>query len=249
MTPRTRATASWAATAGLVLALVAVVPGPSDAPARPASAEAYAPVAPAAAVHRGLKTNLDIARGWIEEKDFGSAAATAQALAVLAELHGYQSPAGAWRAYTAALRDACLRLAAAARAKDRPACLKCLQECDQLLADLAKGPPPGEKGGDGLLVFGANRVWMMLLDWAYADARTARSAKELESLAYLLAEEAQAVALQRPAPQWRQAAQGVRDAALAAVKKAQADDLPGARVALKKAYESCTACHEGFRRP
>jgi hypothetical protein len=232
-----------------LLALGVLWATPAHEAASQAQPDPYVPVAPPAAVHAGLASNLKIAADWLSQKDFGSTGKTAGALAVLAQLHGHQSADADWRARTTALRDACNRLAAAARARDRGACDRAMQDCEKALADLATGPPPGDKGKDGLTPFGGNAVWMALLDWAYADAKTARTAKEMEGLAFLLAEEANAVARQRATPGWREAAHGVRDAALAAAQKAGANDLPGARVALKKAYESCTACHEALRRP
>jgi hypothetical protein len=239
MTPRV-----WRGSVGLALALL------GTAPAAQQPAEGFASVAPPSAIHAALQANLKIARNWLDQNDLGSTAQTAQALAVLAQLYGHQSADAGWRARTTALRDGCQRLAGAAGRKDAAACATALQDCDRLLADLAKGPPPGEKGKDAnFQPFGSNKAWMSLLDWAYADAKSAKTAREVEGLAYLLAEETNAVGHLRPAPQWRQAAHGARDAALLAAKKARADDLPGARAALKKAYESCTACHEGFRRP
>ena len=154
-----------------------------------------------------------------------------------------------WRERVAALRDAAARLAAGIRKKDAAGCAEGCRECDQVLTDLAKIPPPGAKAAEAnFRAFGSNRTWMVLMDSAYADAKIARSTKEMENLAYALAEEANVVYFLRADPRWRQKSLEVRDAALVVAERARANDLDSVRRELKNVYNRCEACHQGFKR-
>jgi hypothetical protein len=138
----------------------------------------------------------------------------------------------------------------AARSKDAVACDKALQQCEKLLAELVQNPPTGPKVVDkDFKVFGSTKAWMLLMDGAYADAKTAKKAQELEYLAYVIADELNVAAHLRTEPRWRQTATDNREAALVVAKKAQANDLEGARAALKEVYNRCEACHQGYKKP
>ncbi|MCI0356289.1 MAG: hypothetical protein L0099_14800 [Acidobacteria bacterium] len=153
------------------------------------SASGYTPVSPPRALHAALQINLKIVQDWLNEKDYTSAAQTAQGLIVLAQLHGYQSADPDWQKRTKALAEASGRLLAAARKKDTAGCEKNVRECTALLDELAKHPPAGPKMTvKNFAPFGSTKTWMLLMDGAYVDAKSARKAEELEELALALAE-------------------------------------------------------------
>ena len=230
---------------GLLPALLRV----GDSPAgQPGPDRSFAPVAPAAALQASLEFNFKVARDWLDQKDYKSAAQTAQCLAALAQLYGYQSDQPAWREQTEALRDACSKLADAARDKDKDACAQAAGQCEKLLAGLGKDPPAGAKRAvKDFKSFGSTKTWMLLMDGTYGDAKAARGAKQLENWAYALAEQANLSVHLKADPRWREAALQMREAALATAKKAQEDDLNAARGELKKVNQSCEACHKAFR--
>src|SRR5439155_3793618 len=102
-----------------------------------APAAGYVPVAPVSALHAALASNLKQVRGWLDDGDFASAEQTAQGLAALAWLHGFQG-GEAWRGKTATLRDACTGLSTALRRKDAAASDRAMRACSDALAELAK---------------------------------------------------------------------------------------------------------------
>lgn len=211
----------------------------------PGAAPAYAPVAPAKALHAALESNLKLVGGWLDEADFISAAQAAQGLDVLAWLYAHQGDEPRWRERTAALRQACAGLVAAARRQDAAACAKAARACADLLIVLAKAPP-----GEARPVVkdfrppGATKTWMLLMEGAYADGKTARSPEQLARYAHEIAEEANAVSFLRSDPRWRKMAQEVSVSALRAAEMAHGKDVEKARTALKAVYARCEACHE-----
>jgi hypothetical protein len=209
----------------------------------------YSPVAPADAVQFALASNLKLVQNWLDEKDFTSAVQSAQGLAVLAQLYGYQSVESSWRQRIAAFRETCSRLTAAARAKDPAGCEKQAQECARILAELADRPPTSPKVVDKkFIAFGPTKTWMLLMDGAYVDAKTAKTARDMEQLAFVLAEEANVILHQRPDANWKQTALETREEALTVAALARGNDLERARIKLKDVYNRCEACHQGFKR-
>jgi hypothetical protein len=237
----------WSAILGLLL--VHAVLSPSGAGQQPAD-KSFSPVAPAMSLHAALEYNLKIARDWLDQKDYASAAQTAQGIILLIQLYGYQSDQASWRDKIAALRDACSTLGDVARDKDKAACDKAAAACDRLLAELGKNPPTGDKVvAKDFKSFGSTRQWMVLMDGTYGDAKAARNTRDLANWAYTLAEQANLAVHLRADQRWRDAAREMREAALATAKKAQDNDLAVARGELKKVYQSCEACHQGYRKP
>jgi hypothetical protein len=172
----------------------------------------------------------------------------ADGLQILARLHGYHGSDAEWQKQTAALGETFKRIAVAARSKDAAGCDKLFQSAEQLLDDLARAPPKGDKVVDReFRPFGGLRVWMKLLDGTYADAKTARSTAELEQLAYAIADQSAVAAYLRNDDRWRQEAEATRSIALGAARTARTSDLPTARTELKKVYARCDACHQGFK--
>ncbi len=209
----------------------------------------FTPVGSGAGVHAALRSNLKIVRDWLNDKDFLSAAETAQGLTALAWLYSFQSTEPSWQAKTAALKDACSKLAASAKAKDAGDCEKQSQFCEKLLQDLEQNPPLGSKVVEKRMKpFGATKTWMSLMDGAYTDAKTAKTAKEMEHMASAIAEEVNVVAHLRDDARWQRAAGEVREIALRVAAEAKGDDLAQARADLKTIYNRCQACHEAFRR-
>lgn len=227
------------AVAGLFMGLLAL------RAADPPAAETFTPVASAPALHTALMLNLKIAHDWIKDGDYASAAATVNGLAALTQLYGYQGAEPAWRDRVAALSQALGRLAAAAKAKQKANCEKALMECDALLADMGKNPPKGAKATDrSFKPVGAVKDWMALLDGTHADAKSAKTARELEHLASTIAEGVNAVQHFRREAPWQKGAQAVRAEALLVADKARAGDVEPAREALKTVYQRCEACHQ-----
>jgi hypothetical protein len=188
--------------------------------------------------------NLKVVQDWLAGKDFASAARDAQALTALAHLHAFRGRDPGWRDKTAALAGACSRLAAAAGKKDAAACDRLARECNGLLDDLAKQSPGPRAAAADFKPQGSTQTWMLLLDAAFTDAKWAKDGRELELLARAVAEEANAVQYLRAAPRWRQSSRDVRGAALEVAARAKANDLAGARAALKTVSRHCEACHD-----
>lgn len=210
--------------------------------------EDYSPVAPAPALDATLRSSLKTVRDWINDGDFVSAARNAQGLAVLAHLYAHQGGDRVWRERTTALTEAAIRLAAAARSKDAALCTKQMDECARLLDDLAKRSPGARETVKNFKPRGGTATWMFLMDAAYSDAKTARTARDLERLAGAIAEESNALGHLRDDARWRQTSRDVQTAALEVADKARADDLAGAKTALKVVYRRCEACHDRTRR-
>lgn len=210
--------------------------------------ESYSPVAPAPALDAVLRSSLKTVRDWIEEGDFVSAGRDAQGLAVLAHLYAHQGEDRVWRERTAALSESASRLAAAARGKDGAACTKQAAECSRLLDELSRRPPGPRGAIENFKPRGGTTTWMLLLDAAYSDAKTARSASELERLALALAEESNALIHLRGEARWRQTSRDVRTAALNVAETAKGGDLVAAKAALKVVYRRCEVCHDQSRR-
>jgi hypothetical protein len=204
----------------------------------------YTPVAPASAFHAAVKSNLKTVRNWIDEKDYTSAAEATRGLALAVQLYSYQSGAPEWRKQIAAFQEANNRLGDAVRRKSKPDCDKLLTEGERLLDDLAKGPPAGSPPARDFKAFGANKTWMLLMEGTYIDAKRAETKEELAQFAQAIAEESNALSLQRGEGQWRKQSIEVRDAALRAAKVAADSDLAAAKKALKEIYQRCEACHQ-----
>lgn len=248
MPRRLRVTGKWLPCAGLALGPLLVGIGFSGTPAVE-PADGFRPVAPAPAIQAVLEANLKIVQDWLKSKDYGSAAETVHGLQALVQVYSYQTNDPAWRTRIDALRTALAKLAALAKAKDADGSRKAVQECEALLAEMSKNPPRGERATDpAFKPVGALRHWMLLLDGTYADAKSAGNARELEDLAYTLAEGANALRSQRGEARWRQAAQDVREAALVTAGKAHKGQLEPARQSLKTVYQRCEACHESYKR-
>jgi hypothetical protein len=212
-----------------------------------ASEPAPAPVSPPSAVHSELKSNLEQVRSWLADGDFASAAQAARGVSVLAWLHEQQGDAPSWRRQTAALRRACSALEAAIQRKDAAASSRAADACATLLAGLAKETPGDARAGAGA-PYGSTKTWMLLLEGAYVDAKSAEAPRDLERQARALAEEILIVSRLRSDPRWRKMSEDVRTAALRAADTGRTQDLATARKVLKAVYQRCEACHQA-RRP
>src|SRR5262249_17607163 len=185
----------------------------------------------------------------LDDKDYASAAQTANGVQVLVHLYSYQSNQPAFRAKVSALSAGCTRLVQSAQAKDEAGCQKAMRECAALLAELAKTPPQGKKGMEkNFKSTSSTKAWMLLVDGTYADAKSAKNARQLHDYAYTIAECSHAMAYLRADARWREESRAVRDAALEAAHKAEAGELEPARVALKSVYQTCEACHQRYKK-
>ena len=228
---------------GAILALAGLTVSLAD------DSTAYTPVAPPRALLTALRTNLKIVEDWLNDKDYASAGQTTQGLIVLAQLQAYQSADKDWQQRTKALAEAGGRLLAATKKKDAAACEKSVQECAALLDGMAKQPATGPKVTvKNFATFGSTKTWMLLMDGAYVDAKSAKKPEELLDLAYALAETLNVTSHLRNDARWRTMALDNRKVALSAASKAAANDLDGARRDLKAVYAGCEACHQGYKK-
>jgi len=216
--------------------------------ADPPGMQEYKPMAPPAALHTALQGSVKVVRGWLDERDLTSARASAQELAVLAQLYGLQSKEAAWQQKTAALQLTANRIATLAGAKDQAGSETALKEYETLLTGLAGMKPGTAPSVKDFKTFGTTGVWMRLMDGAYQDAKSARTAQEMENMALALAEEMNAAGRLRREARWQTFSRQVTEAALAAAEQARKQGLQVGRTELKKVYARCEACHEGYKR-
>jgi hypothetical protein len=224
---------------GVSFVLLAAAPTDMD--------RAYKPVAPPAALSEVLRSELKTLQGWLDDRDFASSAGTVQGLTTLSHLYSYQGSTPSWREKTAALSSICSQLQAATRKKDAALSARLAKECGELLDSLTK-LTPGDPEKKDYRPQGSLRTWMLLLDAAHSDAKTAKTAQQLELLAGALAEEANAYQRARSDERWQKWFSDVRSNSLSAVEKARAKDLAGAKASLKAAYQHCEACHDSRKR-
>lgn len=209
----------------------------------------YTPVAPPRALLTTLQINLKIAQEWVEGKDYVSAEQSAHGLIVLAQLYGYQSSQPEWQQRTKALAEASGRLLAAAKKKDHAGCEQALQAGLALLEQLAKHPPTGPKvTADRFASFGSTKTWMLLMDGAFVDAKSAKKPAEMADLAYTLAELLAVNSHLRNETSWQTMSSEARQAALAAAGHAAASKLDEARADLKNLYLKCESPHQGYKK-
>lgn len=209
----------------------------------------FVSVAPPSALQQALEGNLKLARSWVEDKDYASAAGTVQGLIALTQLHGMQSSAPEWRERVTAFNEQLTQLAAATRKKDGAACARLLNDLDTQLTAMKKTPPTGVKMvSTSFKPAGSLRIWMLLLEGAYVDAKTEKQPAVLRDHAYAIAEEMSAVEHLRPDAGWRRLSNEVRSQALKTVAVADKGDLDAARRELKAIYVRCEACHHQNKR-
>jgi hypothetical protein len=218
-------------------------------PAAAQNAGGYYPVAPPAAMIAALQLELKVVKNWIDDKDFASAAQTMQGMQTLGELTVLANDHDDWRKRGGELRSAGGDMMAAIKKKDGKRAGEAAGDYGKLLAEMVqvpvkvKGPLANFKAPAG-----STKTWMLLMEGAHVEARSAKTTKEIELFAQAIAEEANAVAYLKTEPRWRTDAVTVRDSALQAAKQAQGTDLDAAKKALKTVYQRCEACHERTRK-
>lgn len=204
----------------------------------------YAPVAPPPALVAALRSQFNVVRDWINERDYASAGPAVVCLKPLTDLAAVQSDHADWTAGINQLRMNQEALGDAVRKKDAAAAAKAIAAANTTLDGMAKTPAP-EKRTVANFKFpgGSVKTWMSLLDGAYIDAKSAKTAPDLELLAGALAEEGNALAHMRPDARWKADSLAMRDTALKTVELARSGDLEAARKTLKGVYASCESCH------
>ncbi len=216
--------------------------------AEKANSRTYAPVAPRSAVEQVARANLEVIRGWLADKDFASAAETTQGLIGLTELLEHRLSAGQWKDQTKVLREASHRLASAAKNKDAADADKAAKECEDALAVLARLPIEEDRLAlRDFRPYGVKKTWMLLMDGVYQDAKAAKTGREIENLAYFLAEGGNVVAHFEDQAEWRKGAGEMSAAALELAKQARTLDAAAAKTALKGVYQRCERCHAVFK--
>lgn len=209
----------------------------------------FTPIAPAAAIHTALQGQWGVVREWLKGKDYASAGEAVRGLSTLVHLYGYQAVDPAWQKRTAKLQAACTRLAEAVQRKAATDATQALEECGRLLEDMAKNPPMGPKVvAPDYKPVGSIKTWMLLLDGAYVDAKSAKTPQQLEQLTQAIAEQAHATAYLRTDARWRELSRDVRDTALQVAQIARKGELDAARQALKQVYQRCETCHNRYQK-
>jgi hypothetical protein len=231
----------------LIGALGLLLQGP-DQPARAQPAKGgYAPVATPAALNRAVQSSLRGMQEWIDQRDYVSAGESLRELATLLPLYANLGSSADWKTRHAALKEAVNQLGNTVRTRNPAEIKKAIDRCGDALASLTKADP-GTPDATGYRPTGGIKTWMVLLDSAYNEAKSAKNAADFDLSAQALAEESNAVALLRGDGRWQQTANEVRDLALGSITKAKADGLDTARAELKKLYQRCEACHQGNKR-
>jgi hypothetical protein len=184
---------------------------------------------------------------WIDQRDYVSAGESLRELAALLPLYANLGSSADWKKCHTALKETITQLGNTVRTKNPTEIKKAIDRCGDALDAIAKADP-GTADANGYRPTGGIKTWMVLLDTAYNEAKSAKNAADLELAAQALAEESNAVALLRGDGKWLQTAHEVRDLALGSITRAKADGLDTARAELKKAYQRCEACHQGNKR-
>jgi hypothetical protein len=211
-------------------------------------ATGYVPAAPPAAVHAAIQVQLKAVRDWLAEKDFASAAETTRGLTALAHLYGYQSADADWRKRCTALQETSSKLASAAQRKSMADCDKLVAELTRLLDDLEKNGPADAKGSKDFRPQGSVKTWMILMDTAHVEAKSAKSIKDFQLLTQAVAAEANALAFLQKERGWQTESLAVRDLALQAANQVKENDLAAAKNALKTMRQRCETCHDRTRK-
>jgi len=199
-------------------------------------------------VHAAIQVQLKAVRDWLGEKDFASAAETTRGLTTLGHLYGYQSTDADWRKRCTALQETSSKLASAAQRKSMADCDKLVAEIGRLLDDLEKNAPSEPKGSKDFKPQGSVKTWMVLLDTAHVEAKSAKSAKDFQLLTQAVAAEANALAFLQRDRSWQTESLAVRDLALQAASQVKDNDLAAAQKALKLMRQRCETCHDRTRK-
>src|SRR5438552_1684748 len=122
----------------LLIALLAwpVVSGENADP----SSEAYSPVVSAEPIRAAARSQLEVVREWLLDKDFASAGEAAQGLGPLAQLLSHQYSSGEGQAAVKEFHESAADLAARTKQKDGAGSGKALASCSQHLDALAALP-------------------------------------------------------------------------------------------------------------
>jgi hypothetical protein len=208
----------------------------------------YSPVAPASALLYSARLNLKLVGDWLGERDFESAAETAERIALLIDLCELQSDEPVWRDRLEQFRSRNSELIERAKKQDAPTSVTAANACLAIVADLEASLPARLPDESRFTPRGALRTWMHLLDGCYTDAKVSRTVAELTAMSYTIAEAANAVQFLRGDTEWRDRARRVREAALKVSTLKPDTDLKVARQELKNVYENCQACHKAFKR-
>jgi hypothetical protein len=209
----------------------------------------YSTVGRAEPLNVSFQNHLKEAREWLLDKDYASAAQSAQELAALAHLLAYHYPSLDGQTKAKELCEAVESLTVRIKEKEQAGCQKAVAKCEAAAKTLAALPAETEKVAiKNYKPSGSTKTWMMLMDAAYVDGKSTKDARAFEQQALTLAEEANAAAFLRTDARWRQFSREVRDLALEAARKARESDVATARLTLKRANERCEACHQGYRR-
>ena len=240
--------ALWLLGACVLTGALCYCSAPVPAVAQAPDATSYIPVAPPEAYQAALRSHLKLTRDWIDQGDFASAGQTQRQLAALVQLYGLRSNDDKHKEQAATLTKACDKIGTVLRTKNADNSKKALTECEEAVAGLTKTPAAEKAVHKNFKSFGGTNTWMLLMDGAILDAEDAKTVEELQQLALAVAEEANVTQFIRNEANWRKLADNTRTTAQTAAEVAKKDGLDAGRKELKKVKQTCTACHQGYKR-
>jgi len=205
----------------------------------------YRPIGGPQAMRTAAELSAKGARDWIAQKDLASLAQSGPELQLLGQLLGAQGSNADWKKGTANLDDLARKMATAARARNLPGATEALKGYEDQLAALAKLDASEAKSVPNHKTTGGVKTWMLALDFAYNEAKFAKTPEKIAVLSRVLAEEANAMQDLKTDGKWRTISREVRDHALAAVTAAEGGKIDEAKGSLQKAYQRCEFCHTG----
>lgn len=209
----------------------------------------YSPVAPPAATVVAFRGQLTVVQNWLDDKDFTSATQAARGLLPLVDILAHHGSDADWQRRCTELRGRSTALLEAVQKKDAGKSADGLKQCAAQLEELGKNAPTGKKVVAGSFkARGGTKDWMLLMEGAYIDAKSAKTPKDLVPLAQAIAEEVHAVAYLRTESPWRKSAQEVRDQALKVAALAHDNKLDEAKKELKIVYQRCEVCHGRYQK-
>jgi hypothetical protein len=222
---------------GSLLALAFLRAAPGD--------EGFKPVASPAAMRMAAEMSLKGAYDWLAQKDLASLAQSGPELELMARLLAVQGNSPDWQKGTANLEDLAKKLPGACRSKDASKAGTILKGYEEQLATLAKTPAGEPQSAANFKATTNVKTWMLTMDFAYNEAKIARTPEKMSELSRVLAEEANAMQFLKGDTKWRTITREVRDLALESATAAADKKTDEAKGLLQKAFQRCEFCHKG----
>jgi hypothetical protein len=207
--------------------------------------EGYKPVASPEAMRTAARLSLQGANDWLAQRDLMSLAQSGPELELMARLLAVQGNSPDWQKGTSGLEDLAKKLGPACKSKDANKAGAILKSYEEQLATLAKTTPGETVSAANFKASATVKTWMLAVDFAYNEAKVARSPEKMSELARVLAEEANAMQFLWTDTKRRTIAREVRDLALESATAAEGKKTDEAKSLLQKAFQRCEFCHRG----